>query len=279
MAEIQFLGYDKKADDVDFLQNGGRTFAACAAADRVPVAPKLDPRQVMPPVNQGKRNSCVGNAKARAGRVCWYLDRGCRLDELGEPFSRWASYIWAQQFSGYLGKDQGAGVSGAIKASQQIGFCPESDCPYPSPTDRYFSKLPPACVPNAAPFKLQKHTPLKSYDQCYEWITQGKGPVLIGVDWTTGLLGLGSPGDLTLAVARSGKFIGGHAVTLWGWDGDRIALNNSHGGDWGDGGVAWVRPEVIDYWYTRGGEFHGMSDLAVPNIGREVVIADAGEGM
>lgn len=246
-------------------------------AKRLEYPPEFDPRGIIRTENQSERNSCVGHGYSSCGEACGWLDSG---GEFKRQFSRWGCYIWAQSLSGprpgvtWLGRDQGAGVDGAVKAAVKYGFCPEELWPYPPDNKGYSTAVPSGAVEAAAPFQLQLHTNIRSYDQGFEWMNQGKGPLLIGIDWTMGLRN--NTGDITLADTRT-RLIGGHCVFLWGWTADgRIWMGNSHSAGWGQKGWRPVRPEVVNLWAQQG-DVWGMSDLKDVTQSRPVV-CDYGEG-
>lgn len=230
---------------------------------------EFDPRQIIRTELQGSFSSCIGHGLSSSGEVCAWIDSGGKWSP---QFSRWGAYIWAQKESGLLGKDQGAMISGAVKAATKYGFCPETLWPYPS---RYTTSIPAEAPNAAAPYQLMSHVVIKGYEDGFNWINQGKGPLLIGVNWTPGLAN--NTGDVTLADAK-GRTLGGHCMFIWGWKSDGcLWLGNSHGTGWGQSGWRPVRPEVVTYW-AQTQEVYGLSDLKDVQESRPI-IADAGEGM
>lgn len=265
-----FTGLIETEESRQWLADTARAYAAPASPIEYPQ--EFDPRGIIRVEFQRQRNSCVGHAASSNGEICAYLDSG---GELQIQFSRWGSYIWAQQATGLDGVDEGAEIRGAIKASVEKGFCPEDIWPYPDDREQYSASEPNAARLAAAPYRLMQHTAIRSYDDGFEWSNQGRGGLLIGVNWTPGLRD--NTGDVTLADAK-GRVIGRHAMFIWGWTADgRMYLGNSHSERWGQRGWRLVRPEVIDYWCQRA-EVHGMSDLKDVVVSRPV-IADLGEGM
>lgn len=266
-----FSGLIRNSTEREFLANSGRAFGG--TTEMLAYPPELDPRKIIRVENQRNRNSCVGHGMSSCGEICYYLDSGAK--EPPPQFSRWGCYILAQTESGFLGRDQGAGVGGAVKASVKYGFPPEANWPYPADSVRYSSKIPDGALAAANPFQLLQHVNIDSYDQGFEYINQGKGGLIIGIDWTTGLAN--GTGDITLADLNTKK-IGGHCVFLWGYLADgRLWMGNSHSEGWGQSGWRPVRPEVVDRW-AKQEEVYGMSDLKDVKDSRPV-LADFGEGM
>lgn len=271
-----FSGLIRNEASREYLANEGRAFGGSAAPLAYP--PSLDPRPIIRVENQGDRNSCVGHGLSSSGEICAYLDSGATLKV---QYSRWGCYIWSQSLSGprpgktWLGADQGAGVDGAVKAAVKYGFPPESVWPYPPASAKYSTKVPAGAVEAAAPTQLLSHINIKSYDQGFEWINQGKGSLIIGVDWTTGLRD--NHGDITLSDLNT-RVIGGHCMFIWGYDEDGLLwVGNSHSTSWGGNGWRKARPEVVDRW-ARQEEVYGLSDLKDITVSRPV-LADFGEGM
>lgn len=267
MADEFFSGLIRSDEDRQWmLDNAQRLYAS---PDVLAYPSEFDPRGIIRTENQLAFSSCVGNAVSSCGEGCAYIDSG---GELKLQFSRWGSYIWAQKESGMVGRDNGAMISGAVKASVRYGFCPEELWPYPS---RYTTTVPSGAIEAASPYRLLSHVVIRGYDDGFAWQNQGKGPLLIGINWTAGLAN--NKGYVTLSDAK-GRSMGGHAMCLWGWQADGcLWLLNSHGTGWGQQGWRPVRPEVIDYW-AQTQEVYGLSDLKDVTQSRPIIV-DAGEGM
>lgn len=265
-----FSGLLNREQDREELLRTGRRFAGTST--RLAYPKEFDPRTIVRVEDQGNRNSCVGHALSSCGEACAWLDSG---GSMKQQFSRWGAYIWAQKESGFDGRDQGAGIAGAVRAAVKYGFCPEELWPYPTPNMKYSDRVPTGAVDASAPFQLLGHTPISSYDEGFEWMNQGKGPLIIGVDWTNGLAN--NTGDVTLS-DLGGRVLGGHAMFLWGWlENGRLWLGNSHSERWGQRGWRPTTPEVVNRW-CRNGEVYGLSDLKDVEDSRQVV-CDFGEGM
>lgn len=267
MADEVFTGLVRSDESRQWmLDNAVRLLGA---AQNLEFPKELDPRGIIRVENQLSFSSCVGHGLSSSGEACAWIDSGGTLKP---QFSRWGAYIWAQTESGLLGRDQGAMISGAVKAGTRYGFCPEELWPYPS---RYTTAVPSGAVAAAAPYQLVSHSVVNGYDDGFAWMNQGKGPLLIGVNWTSGLAN--NTGDVTLADAK-GRTLGGHCMFLWGWLPDgRLWLGNSHGKGWGQEGWRPVRPEVVTYW-AQTQEVYGLSDLKDVTQARPIIV-DAGEGM
>lgn len=270
MADTFFSGLIRTPEDREWLKSNSRKLLSAAAAIEYP--PEFDPRSIIRVEDQGPRNSCVGHGLSSCGEVCAYLDSG---GELRPQFSRWGCYILAQQEGGMAGRDVGATISGAVRAAVKYGFPTDQSWPYPATNERYTSRIPSGAIDTGKPTQLLGHSVIKSYADGFAWMNQGKGPLLIGVDWTSGLAS--GTGDVTLADLRT-KSLGGHCMFIWGWMTDgRLWLGNSHGVGWGQQGWRPIRPEVLEHWASRE-EVYGLSDLKDITVNRPVV-CDFGEGM
>ncbi len=81
----------------------------------------------------------------------------------------------------------------------------------------------------------------------------GRGPVVIGVSWMTGMMDTDARGYLSL----DGIEEGGHAVCLVGYSAERTAYRgvNSWGRAWGQDGRFWLRQDdFLALLEERGGE-------------------------
>lgn len=258
-----FSGLVRTEADREWMATEGRAYAAPAAPLEYP--PEFDPRPFLRVEDQRNRNSCVGNSLASVGEGCGQIDSGFQFPT---QFSRWGAYIWSQQLGGMGGRDNGAPISGGVRAATEFGFCPEDVWQYPTDNERYSMNEPAGAKAAAAPYKLMRHTPISNYEQGFSWINQGIGLLWLGSDWTVGMAN--NKGTITMSDLRS-SVRGGHAYYMWGYDKDGLLLVwNSHSLAWGDRGCRKITPEGVDYLAKRG-EMHGMSDLKDVTQSRPVV--------
>lgn len=129
----------------------------------------------------------------------------------------WQCYIDSQEFSGFLGEDQGAGLPGALRAAGERGAARNDLCPMP---DSYTTKIPAAARHDAA-----KHLHLGSvaydarqWDVMVDWITN-KDAVLFGGRWTSAMDAMNSRDYIVQPRhLKSGIFRGYHCEHLCGWE-------------------------------------------------------------
>lgn len=268
MADEFFSGLVRSDKDREWMAAEARSYAAPLSPLEYP--PEFDPRPFLTVEDQRSRNSCVGNSLASVGEGCGQIDSGFKFTT---QFSRWGAYIWSQQMGGMGGRDNGAMISGGVRAATEIGFCPESLWKYPADNEKYSTKEPPGAREAAAPFKMMQHVAIRSYDTGFEFQNQGRGLLWLGSDWTTGMAS--NKGTITMSDLRS-RVVGGHAYYIWGWDKDGLFLVwNSHSLSWGDRGCRKITPEGVN-WLASRGEMYGMSDLKDVTQSRPVIV-DYGE--
>jgi hypothetical protein len=248
-------GWLREREDFEFLrEQTAVTFGA--PADFVP-PPKMSLRGILHVENQGNMSSCVGHGGSSGLEALEYIANGGSVQ-----MSRMAMYLLAQRVSGIKG-DNGATISGCVKAMLDSGCCEESEFPYPT---HYVSDLPQAVIQEAGQHKILGHQKLTTYREVFDWISQGKGPVVFGMTWYQRVAdsrGLITPDDLR------GRSLGGHCNLFMGYSGDRdsdgellIDDLNSHGAQWGDGGWAkWTSRAIDALGHDPNTEMIGITDI------------------
>lgn len=218
------LGWNRDREDFDFLETPtARSF--CAPDGFVP--PKaMDFRPILKVENQGPMGSCVGHGCSSGMEELQYLTAGTSV-----PLSRMFAYIMAQRQTGIRG-DNGATIAGAVQAMRTVGICEETVFPYPNPV-RYNNNMSQTALTAAAAHKILGHQLLTSAKEIFDWLSQGKGPVLIGMNWydrVSSSRGLITPDQMR------GSSAGGHCIVITGYTDQRdpqgnplIDALNSHG--------------------------------------------------
>lgn len=90
-----------------------------------------------------------------------------------------------------------------------------------------------------------------------------QGPVVLGLNWYTGQMAA----DAENYIRPTGQVEGGHAICAFGVSisKQRIALVNSWGDDWGDGGRCWMTFEDMDRL------LHEQGEQCIP-VGRRKIV-------
>lgn len=263
------LGWASDKEDIQYLRQQAAKYQVYGAGD-APIAASFDPRTIIRVEDQGPMSSCTGHGGSSCLEACVYIDTSGT--EKNTQFSRMFAYLTAQKQSGIKG-DSGATITGLVEGFKRVGCCQESLFPYPS---RYTNRIPNEAQQGAGQYKIVNHTYLTTYQEVWDWISRGMGPVVIGITWHQELAnnsGVIETRDL------SGGSLGGHCVFLWGWSerldnaGRRyLWLGNSHGVGWGLRGWAEVAPNVVDAWgNNRNTEMIGVSDLTSFDKPRKLV--------
>ena len=212
----------------------------------------FDPRDWLAVNQQGNQGSCSGNALTTAVEVANWLQSRGGLIQLSRQFA----YVEGQRIDGLVGRDQGATISGVVRAAKTVGVCREDLFPY---TGQYVTKFPAECYAEGKQHLVTHHVPIKSHADCLAFLHAGQGAIEIGIMWTDGLANC--RGTITRSNSR-GQVLGGHALALVGWVGDKIILANSHGKEWGAGGYALCDRDWIDEQSReQQSEFIGISTL------------------
>lgn len=205
----------------------------------------------IPARNQGSFSCCVGGGLS-----------GCfehrNLVETGEfkRHSMWAAYIFSQKECNMTGRDQGATITGALRAANKYG-CPTNDlCQMPA---SYTAKVPADAIEDAL-----KHRHLgdvqydcRSWDRALDWASN-RDPLLVGGLWTDRHSRLDKDNWIETPDIYSGRSQGYHCRYVCGfsfidceW---MLLLRNTHGRQHGKEGVVAV-PERTWRVLNKDGNF------------------------
>ena len=197
------------------------------------------------PGNQGKQNSCVGWAIAYALKTYqekieqrWSLLSNGRSDP-ARHFS--AAFIYNQINNG---RDAGSTFIDALNVLSNQGAATLADMPY-SEAD-FLAQPSAASRSNASRYRIDfwRQVNVRDTNEVKAQLNAGY-PVLIGATVDEGFLSLAAN---QVWRQHTGQRLGGHAMTLVGYDDGRRAFRviNSWGTGWGDNGYGW-----IDYDFSR----------------------------
>lgn len=224
-------GWNPDREDWDYLAEP--TAVSFSAPGDFTPPPSMNLRAVLKVEMQGRMGSCVGHGASSGMEQLEYLTSRQTLQ-----FSRMYAYIMAQRQSGIRG-DNGAEIAPAVQMLIEGGCCLESEMPYPNPV-RYSNKVSQSAITAAAKYKILGHQQLNSGREVFDWISQGKGPVLFGFPW---FFRVSQGNGLVTQDSLRGGDEGGHCNVFVGYTGEvgpdgnpLIDDLNSHGTQSGQGG-------------------------------------------
>ena len=249
-------------------------YTPSTARGTVALPPRVDLRPGMPPVyDQGRIGSCTANAIAGA----WEYTERRQFGRSVTP-SRLGIYFCERALRGQAGSDSGAQIRDGFRVIHTTGVWPETAWPYDDtpadPTTGVWETDPstgvvprPAQQPPAADYVIGKSERSTVYERVTRDLQHIRGCLAAGWPVVFGFTVYESfeSGE----VARSGdapmpspseQVLGGHAVTMVGYDDDRgrVLVRNSWGSGWGDGGYFTLpyaylttRGLPADFWTLR----------------------------
>ena len=198
--------------------------------------------------DQHDLGSCVGNAIANAYEL---MVRQKYPDQFVE-LSRLFVYYNARELEGDIANDSGAYIRTGLSAVKKWGICTEALWPYY--INRFTVKPTPECYADAAKRKITEYYQLATAEDMIETLNNNQ-PVIIGMSVYESF-DRTSKNDPVVAIPDSSDtYLGGHAVTVIGYDLDRqlFLFKNSYGTGWGDGGYGYItfeyeRSHVFERW-------------------------------
>lgn len=210
----------------------------------------VDLRQWCSPVeDQLHLGSCVGQAVVGAFELTvnkLYPDKFIDL-------SRLFVYYNARALEGITEEDVGAYTRDGIKAVNKWGVCSEIIWPYLIERFAYSPSI--KSYEDAKNRIIKKYYRVNNINDMVDALNSAY-PIVISMNVYNSFYDLENPGRYVLAMpARSDEIIGGHAVTLVGYDLPKKLLlaRNSFGSNWGLDGYFWIPFEyalrdVMDCW-------------------------------
>jgi len=264
---MENFGYPIELEDRDSLRSSATDAVLLMMGD---LPERMDPRKsalgsqgFLKVEDQGQIGSCQGQSLSCCGEFCHAFATGEVIQ-----ISRMYAYI-ASQMEKNIRADNGSTLEGGTRAFKK-GFPLESVAPY---TRRYpgWGYITQA-MRDAAVYKLNSHTEMKSAEQVKQFIGSGIGIVQIGITWGNGM----TPDSQGCIRSFSGRGGGGHAVVFCGYVPDAdvgarssagwwLLLKNSWSKRWGKSGYAYVDPRACDQMLAhRWTSMYGRSDMDSP---------------
>ena len=196
-------------------------------------------RNVMPPVyDQGQEGACTAFA-CDSTVTSNQMRQNLKAYELSHNFTYWNT----RSIEGTTGRDSGAACRDVLRSYSKFGFAAATTYPYN--TKQVLSKPPQAAYDEG----LKNIVQPVQYARVNQNLTEIKSavslglPVFLGMDVFRQLMSqqAANTGVLTMPSRRE-RPIGGHAVTIVGWDDTKqmFEWRNSWGDDWGDDGYGWM---------------------------------------
>lgn len=197
--------------------------------------------------DQGQLGSCTANATA----TVYEMIQLAEMPADAAPGSRLALYYWSRYDQGTVTSDSGATIRGAMRAAAVHGMCRETTWPYvvakfkskPNMSARaeeskhvmgtaaYARVLPETMAAGAARLAAVKTA------------IQAGHPIAFGFSVPNSFMSqqVASTGIMPMPVSGE-QVVGGHAVTIIGWDDSKQAflIKNSWGTGWGQHGNFWM---------------------------------------
>jgi C1A family cysteine protease len=199
--------------------------------------------------DQQELGSCTGQAVAGAYELLLNKEYPDRFVDLSRLFV----YYNARLIEGNVNEDQGAYVKDAIKATAEYGVCSEAIWPY---RINQFNLVPTiASYEDAKKRKIKNYRKLTEFNDILDALNSNM-PVVSAIQVYTSFDYLSRRNNYILETpSDSDNILGGHAVTLVGYDIPRqlVLIRNSFGPDWGVQGYFWatfdyVRNYFMDSW-------------------------------
>jgi C1A family cysteine protease len=214
----------------------GLVDSVCTAAPEVSgdIPDTLNARKWLRVNDQGRRNSCCGNAVDKALEWSRWagLDYGDHPEDLSARWSYLAALEWAQTL--YRG-DNGVSIEAGVMASRDVGAVLESEFPYWRESERFDTELPSNLMQRAGLHRVRSVARATTGEEVIQRLGAGIGATVFGMYWSSEMSNY--RGGI-LDRVPGGRNLGGHAVCAVDYEQSRgiIWVANSHGEQWGDRG-------------------------------------------
>jgi C1A family cysteine protease len=221
--------------------------------DNIANIQNVDLRSDCPDVyDQGHLGSCTANAIG----FCYHYDEIKQKEKSAFIPSRLFIYYNERNLEGHVTEDSGAEIHDGIQVIHSLGVCSETDWPYN--IDKFKDKPTDNCYSFALSHKTIDYRAIsQNLDQLKSALIEGF-PVVFGFSVyesfeseevaKTGYMPMPKPNE---------KILGGHAVTIVGFDNSKkiFIVRNSWGSGWGDKGYFYMPYDFIvnpnmasDFW-------------------------------
>jgi C1A family cysteine protease len=190
--------------------------------------------------NQMSLGSCTGNAIANSYELSIKRLYPTNFNELSKLFI----YYNARIFEGTTQEDSGASIRDGLKGLHNYGVCKEEIWPYDiskfnvEPSKESYIEAVKRIIP--------KYEKIKSLDDTLDAVNNNY-TVVIGMLVFSSFLDLDKENN-TLYATENYDILGGHAVTIVGYDIDQkiFIVKNSFGTDWGINGYFYMSFDYLN---------------------------------
>lgn len=234
---------------------GAMAAPAMRAATAVPEAADLSPK-ALAPGNQGRVGSCVTWATGYTGYGILMNEQGIT----GGPMA--PMYIYAQISRGY---DQGTWAGRALPMMVEQGIDTRD---HYGPGDFDFWTQPTQAErANAAKYKLTGYQQLPTSGQAavnaIKTAIANGSPVPFGIQLRQNFNNMSASLASSYSYRPSGYVIGGHEMTIIGYNAKGVKVMNSWGAQWGDRGTYTMPWDFVNWGDVT--EMHAMGKVAGGN--------------
>jgi hypothetical protein len=200
--------------------------------------------------DQGSSGACVGFSLAD-GVLRWHFVKNGRLPQKGRLAPRfiWMASKETDEFTSWpetFIETSGTSLKAALDIARKFGCVEEQMLPFASAA--LYPGAPQAFYLKASQFKIHSYVALRTdLRQWRSWLAQ-TGPLLARLEVDEHFDQLGWPGELRQYGSRR---LGGHAVTIVGYDGSGFIIRNSWGTGWGNKGFAVATDAYVAKAFTE----------------------------
>jgi C1A family cysteine protease len=206
----------------------------------------------VPVMNQGNLGSCTANAIACAYQ---YDEEKQKASDESRP-SRLFIYYNERAMEGTISSDSGAQIRDGIKSINNVGVCSETLWPYD--ISKFTQKPYPKCYEAAKDNHAVEYGRVQQTEDQLKAALKNGFPVVFGVSVYQSFESTEAAKTGTIPMPQDDeKLLGGHAITLYGWDdgSKRFLFRNSWGTEWGSQGNGTLPYEYVlspelasDFW-------------------------------
>lgn len=193
--------------------------------------------------DQGYLGSCTANSITN----CYELLVKKLYPEYFTELSRLFVYYNARTYDNTTAQDSGVTIKDGLRGVKQYGVCSESLWPY-NP-DNFFMRPSVEAYADAEQRTITNYEWLSGNSDIMEVVNLNK-PVLLGILVYTDFLSVSADNPVVPMPADSDVDVGGHAVSIVGYDLDKqqFLIKNSYGSGWGDQGYGWLPFEYVNMY-------------------------------